>query len=87
LYKLLFIGIRFKFFSIHYGPFTNQELYSRTVYGIVYHIIGTLKKNPIIYTINSKYVLFTYMIQALINSIKNNTSYMVNKHVYHLLYI
>ena len=66
--------------------FTNQELYSRTVYGIVYHIIGTLKKNPIIYTINNKYVLFTYMVKAQVNSIENNISYKVNKHVYHLLY-
>ena len=66
--------------------FTNQELYSRTVYGIVYHIIGTLKKNPIIYTINNKYVLFTYMVKALVNSIENNTPYKVNKYIYHLLY-
>jgi len=87
LYKLLFIGIRFKFFSIHYGPFTNQELYSRTVYGIVYHIIGTLKKNPIIYTINNKYVLFTYMVKVLIYSIVINAYDNVNNHVYHLLYI
>ena len=67
--------------------FTNQELYSRTVYGIVYHIIGTLKKNPIIYTINNKYVLFTYIVKALANSIENNILHEVNKHVYHLLYI
>lgn len=66
--------------------FTNQELYSRTVYGIVYHIIGTLKKNPIIYTINNKYVLFTYIVKALANSIENNTPYKVNKYIYHLLY-
>ena len=66
--------------------FTNQELYSRTVYGIVYHIIGTLKKNPIIYTINNKYVLFTYMVKARVNSIESNAPYKVNKHVYHLLY-
>ena len=76
-----------KFFSIHYGPFTNQELYSRTVYGIVYHIIGTLKKNPIIYTINNKYVLFTYMVKVLIYSIVINAYDNVNNHVYHLLYI
>ena len=66
--------------------FTNQELYSRTVYGIVYHIIGTLKKNPIIYTITNKYVLFTYIVKALANSIENNTPYKVNKYIYHLLY-
>ena len=66
--------------------FTNQELYSRTVYGIVYHIIGTLKKNPIIYTTNNKYVLFTYIVKALANSIENNTPYKVNKYIYHLLY-
>jgi len=66
--------------------FTNQELYSRTIYGIVYHIIGTRKKNPIIYTINNKYVLFTYMVKARVNSIESNTPYKVNKHVYHLLY-
>lgn len=66
--------------------FTNQELYSRTIYGIVYHIIGTRKKKPIIYTINNKYVLFTYMVKARVNSIESNTPYKVNKHVYHLLY-
>ena len=67
--------------------FTNQELYSRTIYGIVYHIIGTRKKKPIIYTINNKYVLFTYMVKALIYSIVINTYDNVNNHVYHLLYI
>ena len=64
-----------------------QELYSRTIYGIVYHTIGTLKKNPIIYTINNKYVQFTYMVKVLIYSIVINAYDNVNNHVYHLLYI